>query len=212
MNTFTNFTGLAGIVLLIATAAATLFRAARIKKSYLILLTLAVVFVVSFPFGALPSAAYLRGIIGDLSITSVILLALALLKVLFGWRLFNDQKKWLLQSVIAISAAIFYPLTLGISYFDPYRLGFGNLWFLITLFILTLAAFYKRYFLLAFCITLAVLTWSVGWYESTNLWNYLLDPFVAVYAIGALIWRGGGMLRRCKSTFALRGSGSSPLS
>lgn len=198
MTTFTNFTGLAGIVLLIAAFAMTIFRAVRLPQRWRAILTLAVAIAVSIPFGALPAAAYLRGIVGDLSVTSIILLAVWLGNSLFDWRLFNEYKKWLPQSVIAITAVIFYPLALGIGYFDPYRLGFGNIWFLGALFLLTIAAYFQRYFLLAFCIALAVLAWSVGWYESTNLWNYLLDPFVAIYAIGALVGRGGRML---KSTF-----------
>jgi hypothetical protein len=36
---------------------------------------------------------------------------------------------------------------------------------------------------LALCIALAVAAWSAGWYESPNLWDYLLDPWLAVYAI-----------------------------
>ena len=34
--------------------------------------------------------------------------------------------------------------------------------------------------------TLAALAWSLGWYESGNLWDYLLDPFVAIYALCAI--------------------------
>jgi hypothetical protein len=36
----------------------------------------------------------------------------------------------------------------------------------------------------------------VGWYESTNLWDYLLDPFVAGYAFVVVV--GGA-----KDTFKL---------
>lgn len=198
MTAFTNLTGLAGIVLVIAAFAMTVFRAMRLPQRWRVGLTLAVAIAVSIPFGALPAAAYLRGIIGDLSITSIILLAVPLCRHFFDRRLFNEHKKWLLQSVIVITAVIFYPLALGTGYFDPYRSGFGNIWLLGALFLLTIAAYFQRYFLLAFCIALAVLAWSVGWYESTNLWNYLLDPFVAMYAIGALMWRGGRIL---KSTF-----------
>jgi hypothetical protein len=34
---------------------------------------------------------------------------------------------------------------------------------------------------LAICIALGVAAWSVGWYESTNLCDYLLDPWLAIY-------------------------------
>ena len=44
---------------------------------------------------------------------------------------------------------------------------------------------------------LAVLAWAAGWYESGNLWDYLIDPMVAGYAVFALLnsiawlWRLG---------------------
>ncbi len=200
MITFTNLTGLASIVILIAVIATLIFRLLRIPQPYLTVLIGVVTVILCIPLAmnGLPPVAYLRGIIGDLSITSVILLTVSLLKYLFDWRFFNEEKRWLLQSVIAITAVVFYPLALGMGYFDPYRLGFGNIYFLITLFVIAIAACYKRYSLLAICIALAVLAWSVGWYESTNLWNYLLDPFVAAYAIGAVIWRCGGMLLKLR--------------
>jgi len=48
---------------------------------------------------------------------------------------------------------------------------------------------------LALSIALAVAAWSFGWYESTNLWDYLLDPWLAIYALIAQlkhIWLGRG--------------------
>ena len=32
-------------------------------------------------------------------------------------------------------------------------------------------------------ISLAVIAWSIHWHESNNLWDYLLDPFLAIWAI-----------------------------
>ena len=40
---------------------------------------------------------------------------------------------------------------------------------------------YSTFF--ALCIALAVAAWSAGWYESPNLWDYLLDPWLAIYAM-----------------------------
>ena len=96
--------------------------------------------------------------------------------------------------LIVITALVLYPLALGISSFDPYRLGFGNLWFIVGLLIVALAAWFQQYTLIALSISLAVLAWSVGWYESNNLWNYLIDPWVSIYAIFALLKRGVGRL------------------
>jgi hypothetical protein len=189
MITFTNLTGLASIVTMIATMAMLLFRLLRIPQPYLSILTFVVAFIVCIPipFGGLPPAAYVRGIVGDLSITSQVLLTLTLLKFLVGWQPFQNRERTFLWSIILLAALALYPLALGIGYVDPYRLGFGNVWFLAALFFITLAAYLKRYYLIALCIALAVLAWSVGWNEANNLWDYLLDPFVAIYAVGALV-------------------------
>lgn len=200
MITFTNLTGLAGIVILIATAAMMVFRLLRIPPSSLALLTfiVAVIVCIPIPFGGLPPAAYLRGVIGDLSITSVILLLLTLLKYLTGREPHRNTQRMFLWGLILLAAAVLYPLALGIGYVDPYRWGFGNVWFLAVLFLLALAAYWKRFYVIALCIALTVLAWSVGWNEANNLWNYLLDPFVVVYAVGALLCTGGSSLMKLR--------------
>jgi hypothetical protein len=200
MITFTNLTGLASIVILIATTAMLLFWLMRIPQPYLTLLTfvVAVIVCIPIPLGGLPPAAYLRGIMGDLSITSQVLLALTLLKFLAGWQPFQKRERTFLGSIIVLGALVLYPLALGIGYTDPYRLGFGNVWFLAALFFIAFIAYLKQLPLIALCIALAVLAWSVGWNEANNLWNYLLDPFVAVYAVGALINGGLRQIRKTK--------------
>jgi hypothetical protein len=189
MMAFTNFTGLAGIVLFIAVVGMTVFRAAHLPKRWVALLTLGVVIAVCIPCGTLPPAAYPRGIMGDLSVTTVIWLAFSLLKYFCGWEPFDDTDRSVLLALIVLASLVFYPLALGISYMDPYRLGFGNMWFGGILFLIAMIACYKRFPLTALCVALSVLAWSMGWYESTNLWNYLFDPFLAVYAIGSVIWK-----------------------
>ena len=196
MIAFTNLTGLATIVILIATLAVMLFRLVRIPQRYCVWLTLVIIVIVCFPIpsSGLPLAAYLRGLIGDLSITSTILLVLTLTKHLTGWQPFEDTQKTVLAGLIILAAAALYPLALGNGYVDPYRLGFGNLWFLGAISLVLLAAYLKKYYLVVLCIALAIFAWSVGWNEATNLWNYLIDPFLAIYAIGVLICRAVSVL------------------
>jgi hypothetical protein len=59
---------------------------------------------------------------------------------------------------------------------------------------IALASAALRVPLVTLSISLAVLAWSVGWYESGNLWDYLIDPLLAVYSVfvlfsTALFWR-----------------------
>ncbi|MEO8342610.1 MAG: hypothetical protein ABI536_02225, partial [Gallionella sp.] len=72
---------------------------------------------------------------------------------------------------------------LGVGAYDPYRLGYSNAQFVAALLVLALAAWFWKFILVSLCIALATLAWTVGWYESDNLWDYLLDPFVSIYAL-----------------------------
>jgi hypothetical protein len=158
-----------------------------------------VFFAALVPFGGLSAAEFVRGIVGDLSVTTLLLLALALLSAIrrkqFTDEISEEQRSVLLM-LIAFTALAFYPLALGIGMFDPYRLGFGNLWFIGGLLLLSLIAWKRQYTLVALSISLALLAWSGGWYESNNLWEYLLDPWVAIYALGTAIKLGVSTWRK----------------
>ncbi len=106
------------------------------------------------------------------------------------WEAWGGNGISVLLLLLALSAILFYPMALGLGTYDPYRLGYGNHWFLGALAIVAIATYMRQLWLPAAVVPMAVLAWTVGWYESTNLWDYLLDPFIAVYAIGALVRRG----------------------
>lgn len=192
MIAFTDITGLASSAIALAVAITWLSGMARLGKTLRLLLTAAAVIAVLIPLGGLPLAAYLRGAIGDLSIPSLLLLLLGMASMLFGWRQPDVQSRMALQILIVLAAAGVYPLALGIGLFDPYRLGYGSSWFLAFLLLLALAAWFWRLYWVALSVALAVLAWGAGWYESANLWDYLLDPLLAVYALGGLANKIGG--------------------
>lgn len=184
---FTDMTGLASSAVAMAAALFLLPGVARLPRPYLALLAGMTLLVALIPFGGLPLAAYVRGIIGDLSITSLILLALSIRRPLLCRSRADMSSRFVLPVLIALAAVALYPMALGLGSFDPYRWGYGNPWFMGMLLVLALAACFRQFHAMAFCIALAVLAWSVGWYESANLWDYLLDPWVSVYMIGALM-------------------------
>lgn len=187
MANFTDLTGLAGVACAIAVSLLLLPWTARLSKSRLAIL-IGTVFVLSLiPFGTLPIAAYVRGITGDLSITTLVLLWCALLRPWCSCAATGAGHRRVLMLLIAFLALALYPMALGVGAFDPYRLGYGDPLFMAALLLIALLAWYRKYTLIALCIGLAALAWSAGWYESDNLWDYLLDPFVAVYALAAIM-------------------------
>jgi hypothetical protein len=195
MPNFTDLTGLAGVasattaslLLLPGIARPSTMLRTGLSKSRLAILMGAVFAVMLIPFGGMPFAAYLRGLTGDLSITTLVLLWCALLRPWYAC-VRVEAKQWLEMLVlITLAALALYPMALGAGAYDSYSLGYGNLQFVVALLLLALAAWFRKFVLIAVCIALATLAWAIGWYESNNLWDYLLDPFVTIYALFSII-------------------------
>jgi hypothetical protein len=55
--------------------------------------------------------------------------------------------------------------------------------------ILMWLAFIKNKLLLLVCLTSATLAYQLGLLESQNLWDYLLDPIIFIYALFALSFK-----------------------
>ncbi len=127
----------------------------------------------------LPLSAYVRGVTGDLSIVTMLLL--------WGVMLPSAKKTPLgFKAPIALIAIIFYPLALGFGMWDPYAWGYGSISLLISAIVFAmlcgLAGWTKGVWLFSF----AIIAWSAHWHESANLWDYLLDPFLAIWALFAI--------------------------
>lgn len=126
---------------------------------------------------SLPLVAYVRGVTGELSVITMML-------ILFTWsswpscRLSNTT-----PILIALLSILFYPFALGFTMFDPYGWGYGSAIFVSIVMVVALVLFFAKQSWEALIISLAVIAWSIHWHESNNLWDYLLDPFLAIWAI-----------------------------
>ena len=78
------------------------------------------------PAGGLPLVAYLRAWIGDLSVVTLLLLGAALWRRLGGKRLIDAASLQGLQIAAVAGGFLLYPMTLGLSMIDPYRLGYQD--------------------------------------------------------------------------------------
>jgi len=185
MPNFTDLTGLAGVASATAAALLLLPGMAKLARPRRALLLGAVFVLMLIPFGAMPFAAYVRGMTGDLSITTLVLLYCAMLRPWCGAA--RSRHRFALLGLVALASIAFYPMALGVGAYDPYQLGYGNLPFVAVLLLLALATWLRGYALITLCIALATLAWAVGWYESDNLWDYLIDPFAAIYALAVIM-------------------------
>jgi hypothetical protein len=189
---FTDISALAGMAFAIMVLALHLPLISRLKQISLFGVLLFIAALV--PIDGLSVAEFVRGMLGDLSFSTLLLLAAAYGRILSARLHCNeirqntdDSTRIAVLSVISLAALALYPFALGIGMYDPYRLGYGDTGFLGGLLLAALLAWVLRCPLITLIISLAVLGWSAGWYESNNLWDYLLDPWVALYALGALI-------------------------
>ena len=189
---FTDVSGLAGIAVAMAALAARLPGIATLAPLRRLPFLLFVAAASLLPLDGLSAAAYVRGVSGDLSIASVLLLSSFVATSLLRSppsEAAARLSRLTLQATLALAALLLYPLALGIGRFDPYRLGYGDPGFVGAVLLLALAFCWRRFYLPALCLALSVLAWAVGWYESGNLWDYLIDPLVAVYALLAIALR-----------------------
>jgi hypothetical protein len=136
----------------------------------------------------LPLSAYVRGAIGDLSIVTTLLLWTSLL-------LASKPAPLAFKFTLTLIAITFYPLALGVGMIDPYAWGYGSIPFLIAVLFFALVCGLANWSKGVWIIAIAILAWAVHWHESANLWDYLLDPFLAIWALLAIL---GLLYRRRK--------------
>ena len=137
------------------------------------------------PAGAaqLPLLAYVRGVTSDLSMTLVALAGYSLVRRLFKLPALARREHLAVMQAIAVAAAVLYPLALGWGNWDAYRLGWGSWGMLGVLLALSVGCLVKGLRLLPALVGLALLAWVAGWMESSNLWDYLMDPWLSMLAV-----------------------------
>jgi len=148
---------------------------------------LALLFV---PIEGIPVAGYVRGIAGDLSITTLLLLASSAVALAGGPKLHDRRELQALAAFVLASAAFLYPMALGLTSFDPYALGYPHRMrgFLLGLAPVALFAWFRGRLLLLLAVVLALAAFRFELLESRNLWDYLLDPWLAAFLGGFTIF------------------------
>jgi hypothetical protein len=167
--------------------------------------------VLWIPVGAaqLPLVAYVRGISSDLSITLVALACLDSRRRLLGLAAVDFRERMAVSVVVAVAALFLYPLALGWGDWDLYRVGWSAPGMWVALLILSLFCWAQGLRLVPILVALALLAWRFGILESNNLWDYLMDPWLAFAALFQCVkWSVGQLLTK----FRLTGSDAEHLS
>ena len=146
--------------------------------------------LVSFiPLNDLPLAAYVRSFTDDLAISTLVLLGGASL-VRLG--LVEPQAPRAHAQVLllfGLLAALLYPATMGLTYFDPYRWGFNPRPMIVLVALLALGLLWLRNGLAVWMLALGTLAFALRLKASENYWDYLIDPLLVGYCLVA-----GGVL------------------
>ena len=105
-----------------------------------------------------------------------------LLERLCGWKLFSPRDWKALSMFGILCSLLLYPAALGLGPIDPYCWGWENEYFFIVFAcLISLLLVLKNRF--AILLILALLSFDLQWEDSTNLWDYLIDPLYAILAV-----------------------------
>ncbi len=198
--------GLAGCALLLVNVIMAAARSRRYSATSRKFLFLVITIAAFVPVGGLSIAGYLRGVTGDVSVTTLVLLVAASIACLFDKNAYTPRSFSVLMLLVLGGGLSLYPFALGFTYFDSYALGYGSKAFIAVLFLLTLGAWYFERYLIVVCLVLAVWAYIIGMYESRNLWDYLIDPMITLYALVWLVAEGiprFGHLSSCDAQYRL---------
>ena len=148
-----------------------------------------IVAIMLAPLGDLSLAGRLRGFLGDASMSAVALLLLYFSQA-FGpaaWREeLRRQRPQLttLAVLLLLVAAVFYPLSMGLGWADPYSAGYYPSVLSALLLTLFCIAAFSGWWLSAGLLAIAYFGFAGSWLGSSNLWDYLFDVPLCLVALG----------------------------
>ena len=124
----------------------------------------------------------LKGLFADLSLTTLTLLVV--------WPVLRLQKISLnnpdsagLCAIVLLLAVTLYPMALGVGAYDPYALGFRP-WALLTVIAaLGVLATLRGYLVSKTIVVVVLIGYWLRVLDSQNLWDYLIDPILGIFAI-----------------------------
>ncbi len=118
-----------------------------------------------------------------------------------------SEREWTTAWVFgAIGGLTLYPMALGLGSFDPYEWGWSISPLFLVIGVLTAWLIWRgnRFGLL---LLLAAAAFQLRLLESTNYWDYLLDP---IYSLVSLGWFAGGLVTSTRSSLTKRSSKTLP--
>jgi len=169
----------------------------RVRQPAAVAAALLLALAASFlPLGGMDLSGLLYAFVGQLSVTSLMLLGGLVLGRLSGCDGVPAAERTFVLGSAAVAGLILYPNALGLGRFDLYALGYGGLVLPSVAAALALAAWIAGHRAAALTVVVGLWAWVLGAGESHNLWDYLIDAWLAAGAIGWLLVGSAGTLTK----------------
>jgi len=138
--------------------------------------------IIRTEIGWVSLALWTSSLMRSASLPLIGLLVIVMIDRLFSCQLFL-RSEWRTLWIFGMSSSLLlYPAALGLGHIDPYCWGWGNRYFFLGFCFLTLVLLLtKNRF--AILLLLALAAYDLQLQESTNLWDYLIDPIYAILAM-----------------------------
>jgi hypothetical protein len=184
-----------GALLLIAalgTGMGTLFSRSRawraIAASILVGLSLV-------PVGTVSGLTFLYSVVGPLSLATIVGCAVYIGSHLRLVPALARHDLLYMAVVVAVLGLVLYPASMGLLRWEPYRMGFHGIWLPTALIVIAAAAAAMRSIIVPLWIAASAAAWQSSLFDSTNLWDYVIDPVVW---IASLVFLAVAAVRRIK--------------
>ena len=153
------------------------------------------------PIYEISTVLRLKGLFADLSLTTLTLLVLWPVLRLKKISLNNPDSAGLC-AVVLVLAVTLYPMALGVGAYDPYALGFRPWTLLTAIAALGVLATLRGYLVSKTIVVVVLIGYWLRVLDSQNLWDYLIDPILAIFAIIYLLryFLRNGKLQRSVDT------------
>jgi hypothetical protein len=144
--------------------------------------------VMLVPVQGLVIARWVAGLNANFSIPLTSMLALIVWEQAFDRETFSEREWTTAWGFGAIGGLALYPMALGLGSFDPYQWGwpFSPLFIFIAALTVWLVWRENRFGIL---LLLCAAAFQLQLLESTNYWDYLLDPIYSLVSLGWFVGR-----------------------
>jgi hypothetical protein len=183
MSYLHHYLGLIGCMLFMIAVPLTIIRQPGYSRKLVTVAIFSAMALAIVPIHDLAMVAYVRAGLGNLSITSTLMLCLMIATAYSGNEYISADTRRNLYRCTMIAALVVYPTGLGLSLFDGYALGYGNLIMLLLLVGCVAGYIWRGALFIPAVILLGITAYLAGLLESDNLWDYLLDPWITLVAI-----------------------------